>query len=109
MLAANERCRDGHEITTAERCKEVDAWAVSLGINPRRLPKSGNWKGVPFQCSSQAGGDFTIHFNNNSQTSNARFTSGEFVSICEKGLYHKLILCLLINFILFTFIFHVFA
>ena len=85
MLGPEEKCPAGTEITTEERCKEADDWALAMGFSPTRPVQSGRWNGVPRQCSSQAGGDKAIHYNTFDATDNHRFTSGEFVMICEKG------------------------
>lgn len=85
-MPPKQKCKGGKEITTAERCKEADDWARSLGLHPRRPPYKGHWKEVPHRCSAQIGGDNTIHFSTNSQTNNKRFLSGEFAMICEKGI-----------------------
>ena len=85
MLGTNEVCTPGSEITNKTRCNEAQEWTVSLGIFPIRPTYVGNWESVPYQCSSQVGGDNTIHFTTYSETDNERFTTGEFVMICEKG------------------------
>ena len=102
-MAANEVCPTGTEITSESRCQEAYGYASSLGLTPGRPLQVGNWQGVPYQCSAQVGpyyGDSTfqddsLHFSTNSQTNNARFTTGEFVMICEAGT--KLIVCCLIQ------------
>jgi hypothetical protein len=86
MPGPNEKCPKGTEITTVERCVEADHWAKDLNLKPRRAVYYGRWKSVPAQCSSQIGGDHTIHFSDNLQSDNKRFVSGEFEMICEKGL-----------------------
>ena len=91
-MAANEICPTGTEITSESRCQEAYGLASSLGLKPRRLLQVGNWQGVPYQCSALVGlvgsswfQDDSLHFSTNSQTNNARFTTGEFVMICEAG------------------------
>ena len=86
-MPANEACPTASEITSESRCREAEGWDSSLGLNPGRQFQSGNYVGVPFQCSAQILGtsDDTFHFNHNGQTDNSRFTTGEFVMICEKG------------------------
>ena len=87
MLGPNEVCPPGHEITDAYRCNEAGHWTVSLGLFPMRptYVRSKRCFNLPFGCSSQVGGDDTIHFCDDAETDNARFTSTEFVMICEKG------------------------
>ncbi len=85
-LGPHQVCPSGTEIKTLKRCKEAAEWTDSLGLHPKRDIISGTWTGVPYQCSAQVGKDDTIHYSTNSQTDNKRFTSGEFVMICEKGL-----------------------
>ena len=90
-MAANEVCPTGTEITSESRCQEAYVLASSLGLNPGRPLQVGNWQGVPYQCSAQVGlyngvpQDESLHYSTNSQTNNARFTTGEFVMICEAG------------------------
>ena len=99
-MVANEACPAGKEITSVDRCKEAASWASSLGLNPTRPFQNGSWPGVPFQCSvqliplGQSSGlsDDTFHFSDFQQTDNARFLTGEFVKICEKG-GQKIIFC----------------
>ena len=86
LLGPNEECAPGFQITDAYRCNEAGHWTVSLGIFPMRPTKVGNWYGVPLGCSSQVDYDDTIHFNTYVETDNRRFSTGEFVMICEKGL-----------------------
>ena len=101
-MAANEVCPTGTEINSESRCQEAYGLASSLGLKPRRPLQVGNWQGVPYRCSAQVGQvgsswfqDESLHFSTNSQTNNARFTTGEFVMICEAGT--NLIVCCLIQ------------
>ena len=86
-MPANTACHTGKEVATEDRCREAAKWASSLGLNPVRPFQTGHWGDIPFQCSAQilGIGDDTFHWNWNSQTDNSRFTTGEFVMICEKG------------------------
>ena len=85
-------CPSGTEITTESRCREAYSWADSMGLDPGRPLVVGTWNGVPYQCSAQVGlychtmtiGDDSLTFNSNSGTDNSRFTTGEFVMICER-------------------------
>ena len=99
ILEANKNCTQGKEIRTADRCREADDWATALNIHPEGSPVVGTMQGVPFQCSYlfKEGGDHAIHFNDKRDTDNKRFTSGEFVRICEIGITSLLYLftCLL--------------
>ena len=85
-MPANTACQTGAEIATEARCREATEWASSLGLNPVRQLQVSHFVGLPFQCSVQilGIGDDTFHWNFNSQTDNSRFTTGEFVMICEK-------------------------
>ena len=87
ILPENQECPEGNEIRTADRCREADDWAIAMKINPKRPALDVDVEGVPYGCSVQVKGDKTIHFNKKRDTNNKRFTSGEFVRICEKGLY----------------------
>ena len=84
-MDAGELCPLGQEITSQERCQEANGWAISLGLKPKRNLQIGSWGDVPFQCSAQLGGDNSFHWSTNSKTDNKRFTTGEFVMICEQG------------------------
>ena len=89
-MGANEQCPAGAEIKTAARCREASLLPSSLELNPRRSLQVAYWDwpeviGVPYQCSTQVGNDDTLHFNTNSGSDNTRFTTGEFVMICEAG------------------------
>ena len=77
-----EPCPIGREITSESRCREVRKHAASLGLNPKKPLVVGSSKGVPYQCSTY---DDALHWNTNSETNNARLTTGEFVMICETG------------------------
>ena len=80
-----EACPIGTEITNESRCLEARKQASSLGLNPQRPLVVGSWNGVPYQCSAQVGADDAFHWDTNSKTNNGRFTTGEFVMICETG------------------------
>ena len=84
-MDANVPCPSGTEIMSEARCGDAHNWASSLGLAPGRPLVVGSWNGVPYQCSAQVGGDDALHFNTNSGTDNSRFTTGEFVMICERG------------------------
>ena len=90
-MDANNPCPRGTEITSEIRCGEASQYTAYLQLNPKRYVQVGSWNGVPYQCSSQVGGvgaylnDDSLHFNSNSSTDNRRFTTGEFVMICERG------------------------
>ena len=92
LLDENDECTEGKEITTAERCRQADDWAATLKIHPTRPTVEGDWQGVPYGCSVQVKGDKSIHFNEKKDTDNSRFENGEFVRICEKGLYYTYLL-----------------
>ncbi len=81
----NKMCPEGLAINTVTRCKEANQWSATMSLNPKRDVRVGNWPSVPYGCSSQIGGDHTFHFSTNSMTDNGRFTTGEFVMICEIG------------------------
>ena len=85
-MAENQACSPGKEITNMDRCQEATTYASSLGLNPGRSLQSGNWTGVPYQCSAQVNHDDAFHFSTNGNTDNGRFLTGEFVMICEKGM-----------------------
>ena len=87
ILGPNEECMPGTEITNEKRCKEAAHWSVELDILPMRPVYVGNWKEVPLGCSSQKhnGGDDTIHFSSNTESTNGRWATGEFIMICETG------------------------
>ena len=91
-MKANERCPTGKEVSTESRCREANTFASSLGLAPQRTLQVGGWNGVPYQCSAQVGHDDALHFDTNSGTDNSRFTTGEFVMICE-GKTNLTILC----------------
>ena len=83
-MDVNEPCPIGLEITSETRCRKALEHASSLGLNPGRSNLVvGNWNGVPYQCSAQVGTDDALHWDTNSNTDNRRFTTGEFVMICE--------------------------
>ena len=87
-MGVNEPCPPGREITTKIRCEEASASLTALGLAPQKDVQIGDWKDVPYQCSSKVDGpdaDGTIHFSTNSDADASRFTTGEFVMICEKG------------------------
>ena len=86
MMATGASCAEGTEISSEIRCQEASGWASSLGLKPKRPLQIGNWQSVPHQCSAQVGLDDAVHFSTNSETDNARFTTGEFVMICEAGI-----------------------
>jgi hypothetical protein len=88
-MAEKEACPKGNEITSVDRCREAEKWKLSLGLDPQRSFQTDSFFGLPFQCAAQVNaddfGDDTFHFNTDEQTDNSRFTSGEFLMICEKG------------------------
>ena len=84
-MNAGEPCPSGTEITSESRCLEAREQASSLGLNPQRPLVVGSWNGVPSQCSAQVTGDDSLHFSTNTETDNSRFSTGEFVMICETG------------------------
>ena len=85
MYAAGTSCAEGTEISSESRCKEASGWASSLGLKPKRPLVVGSWPSVPLQCSIQVGLDDAVHFNTNAESDNGRFTTGEFVMLCEAG------------------------
>jgi len=91
LMAENEVCPNGLDITSESRCLEAQIAAESMGLNPSRdVLLVGNWQGVPYRCSAQAGTDNpeykdNIHWNTNEDTDNSRFLSGEFRMICDIG------------------------
>ena len=88
-MAANQTCPAGKEITNIDHCQEATKYAWSLGLNPEKSLQIGSWTSVPYQCSAQVHYDDTFHFSTNSNTDNGRFVTGEFVMICERGIYEK--------------------
>ena len=84
-MAANQACPSGTEITSIDRCQQAAGYASSLGLDPKRSLQSGNWAGVPFQCSAHSIDD-AFHFSTNDNTDNGRFVTGEFLMICERGM-----------------------
>ena len=97
-MAGNISCSSGTEIKTESRCQDAHNWAFSLGLNPSRPLQVGHWADVPYQCSAQVGFDDSLHFNTDSGTDNARFTTGEFVMICERGAGKQIIVVILYPF-----------
>ena len=85
-MSKNQACPAGTEITSVDRCQQAAEYATPLGLDPKRSLQSGNWAGVPFQCSAQVKNDDTFTFSTNDNTDNRRFVTGEFVMICEKGM-----------------------
>ena len=88
-----EHCQSGTEITTQDECNEALTWASALQINlsGRKQLITGSWDHVPYQCSYQAGGDQSFHFNqafhfNLQQTNDVPdFINGGYIMICKKG------------------------
>ena len=93
-MDANVPCPKGTEIKSESRCQEAHDQASSLGLNPGRPLQVGAWNGVPYQCSAQVTGDDSLHFDTNDGTDNSRFTTGEFVMICESGKQVMVVVCL---------------
>ena len=81
-----EPCPSGYEIISRDRCREAHEQAHLLDLTPKRSLQFGSWDGVPYQCSFQVGDDSALHWSSNSTTNNARFSTGEFVMICEAGI-----------------------
>ena len=83
-----EICSPGTEITTANECKDALRYASSLGITLQNRTtlvegffSSDSNLGVAYQCSYQADGDQSFHFNWDKTVQN----DGGYNMICKKG------------------------
>ena len=83
-------CESGSELLTEDDCTDALKYASELGISllNRKDLQAGSWNHVPYQCSYQAGGDNSFHFNNK-QTNNVHdFVNGMYKMICKTGKIH---------------------
>ena len=86
-----EKCPEGQEIMSEERCREAQKVADWLGLKPgRNVLQVDSWHNVPSHCSVQSNTGVQwakddVHWNTMWNSDSSRLKSGEFQMICEAG------------------------